>query len=101
MLSASFAALIASITGCSDAEPDNAQICKEDLSDIRVDDERCEEPTGSTHWYYIPHAHGYPGVGQKVLLNTGTYARPVGGSASTVRPAGLGGSSYAGDSSGP
>ena len=100
-LSASFAALIASITGCADADPDTSQVCKEEISDMRVDDGRCEDDDDdSVNWYYIPRIHGYPGVGEKVNINTGTYARPAGGSISTVRPAGLGGSSYAGDSSG-
>lgn len=95
VLSAAFTALVSGLTGCGEPEePDNAQVCKEEISDMRVDDSRCEDNDSGTHWFYIPMVHGYPPVGEKINVNTGTYARPVAGTTSTVRPAGLGGSSY-------
>lgn len=94
-LSASFAALVATATGCSDPEPpDHAQICMEELPETRVDDERCEDGGPGVVWVYVPRSFGAPATGDKVLLSTYTRTRPSLGSISTVRPAGFGGSAY-------
>lgn len=100
-LSASFTALAAAATGCSDPEPpDNAQICMEELPEVRADDAHCVDGERGFVWVYVPRSYGAPAVGEKVLLSTYTRTRPSIGSISTVRPAGIGGSNYSGSDSG-
>lgn len=97
-LSAAFGLLVASVAACSaSGEPDFAQICLNEDTQQRVDEDQCDDP-GYVHntWVYVPRAHGYPAVGEKVQQSTYQYARPVSGTVSTVKPAGLGGSSYGG-----
>lgn len=112
-LSVGFSLLVASVaSACSDpAEPDHAQICVDEETLERIADEHCPDEDGGTyiavvngvthrtHRAYVARQHGYPAVGEKVVTGAYSYARPSGGTISTVRPAGLGGSSYSGGGS--
>jgi hypothetical protein len=98
-LSATFLALAASVTGCGSSEPDTAQICLDEQTQLRVADEECDENSttyihGRRRWRYIPTSYGYPAVGARVEPGTFSTTRPGAGSVSTVKPAGLGGSVY-------
>lgn len=107
-LSAAFGLLVASVAaGCGDTEPDHAQICLDEDTAQRITDEHCPDHDGTSlvivngllHRVaraYVPATHGYPAVGEKVAPGTYTTARPSTGTISTVKPAGLGGSSYGG-----
>lgn len=103
-LSGAFGLLAASVGACGQpAEPDHAQVCLDESTLQRVDDHECEDEGGGGYvhsgggrrrWAYIPSSHGYPAVGQPAASGTYSYTRPSAGSISTVKPAGLGGSSY-------
>jgi len=99
-LSATFAALVAAAAGCGDAEPpDHAQVCMEEVPEVRAEDENCENGTRGFTWVYVPRSYGAPAVGTKMVPATFSPNRPSVGTISTVRPAGIGGSSYGNEDS--
>lgn len=79
---------------CADVNrgPDHAQVCYENRTNRRVEDERCDDSTaGSTRWFYVPRGTAVPAVGESLAETRGTFARPTTGTISTVSRGGFDG----------
>jgi hypothetical protein len=67
--------------GAFDSGTDQRGVCVDRTSDVRVDDEVCEERSGSggAGWYYIPSGSRAPAEGQRVS-GQGSFVAPRGDS---------------------
>ena len=97
------AVLAAGLSGCgSDAEYDFAGVCVDKQTQVRVDDEQCDDNntvyrSGGYGWYFIPLGTSAASVGSRVT--GGTYSDPgtsasrggVSRSGGTVARGGFGG----------
>jgi hypothetical protein len=64
--------------GAFDSGTDERGVCVDRTSDVRVDDDQCDDTTGGVHgWYYIPAGNRAPSVGQAVS-GQGSFATPSG-----------------------
>lgn len=79
-----------------DPEPEEeySQICVDEGTGLRVDDDQCDDGGGHGHfWYYGSSAHPAPAVGQPVNKTHFSTTKPAFGKISTVSRAGFGGRS--------
>lgn len=70
----------ASLTGCGGSEADNQAVCVDTETEVRVDDEECDDVDDDYHgsgagfyWYYFRAGSSAPPVGGRILTGTGTY----------------------------
>jgi hypothetical protein len=89
------------VSGCQDNEdPDYAQVCLDERTRKRIEDERCDDSTtGGTRWFYVPRGTVVPPVGDDVDTSRGSFTRPSSGSVHTVSRGGFGGRSGTGGGS--
>ncbi|WP_418277106.1 tRNA-dihydrouridine synthase [Isoptericola jiangsuensis] len=76
------ALVAASLTGCS-PEADNRAICVDPETELRVDDDLCDEDDddyhggssggGGHYWYYVRAGSRAPAVGSSYVTTSGTY----------------------------
>lgn len=68
---------LAAIVGFSSGGSDQRGVCVDKSTDVRVDDDVCEdESTGGGHgWYYIPAGRRAPALGQAVS-GQGSFSAP-------------------------
>lgn len=86
--------LVASVSltaaSCS-SEPDHAQVCVDEKTQKRVEDDDCRKTTvGGPRWFYIPYAAGAPAVGSNVDTTKGSFTKPSTGRVTTVQRGGFG-----------
>lgn len=89
---------ILAVTGCADepAEADYAAVCVDQVTEVRVEDDRCPEGSDNTSmagpnlWYFIGRPYTAPAVGSKITEGSGSYARPSGSVGAAVRTGGFG-----------
>lgn len=86
-----FAALVLAACGRSEPEPDFSQVCVDEQSRQRVDDERCDRGGSGAGWFYIPSARPAPPVGGAVDPSSGSHVRPASGRVAPVARGGFGG----------
>ena len=69
------------------ADPDYSRACVDQETEVRVEDEDCEEPgyTGGARWFYSGYSHSVSPVGAKMNMTQGSYTKPSGSIASVSR----------------
>lgn len=87
-------ALALAVAGCSsEPEPTHNRVCVDPNTQIRVDDDECDDDRagpGRFIWFYYPvHVGGVP-VGSKINVSAGTYTKPAGPVGSIPRSGGFG-----------
>jgi len=77
---------------CDGGEDEYSQICVDESTSLRLDDEECERDGRSSHfvWFYGSSRHPAPAVGGAVDRSHFTTAKPA-GKISTVSRGGFGG----------
>lgn len=68
------------LAGCGEDEPENSAVCVDEASQVRVDDDRCDD--GHDHhgfvWFYYPFHVSAPAVGSSVKGTAGSFTKPAG-----------------------
>lgn len=88
-----------SASSCGDPEPEeeHSQICVDEQTGNRVEDEQCDDDGHSgAHWYYGSSRHSAPAVGQPVDRTHFSTTKPTFGKVSTVSRGGFGGRAASG-----
>ena len=99
--------LAAGLTSCgSDEQYDSNAVCVDQTTQVRVDDDRCDDDRtsagGGFGWYFIPVGIYAGGIGQRV--GGGSFARPSGSyitggvprEGATIKRGGFGGGTKSG-----
>ncbi|MCA5893640.1 tRNA-dihydrouridine synthase [Isoptericola sp. NEAU-Y5] len=109
------AVVAASLTGCTSQSADNRAICVDPETQLRVDDDECDEdddyhgsgtPSSGFYWYYLRSGGRAPAVGASYATGTGSFdSSRLSGSSSkggvssdggTISRGGFGGSGHVG-----
>lgn len=93
-LSVAFLALAAAtLSGCgSDEDPDYGQICIDEQTHLRVDDDECDDNDGGSSfvWFWYPYSAGAPAVGSRAPSSGSTVKPAVGTYAKVPASGGFG-----------
>lgn len=84
--------LVTALSGCAEDEEVNAdysQVCVEDDTDIRVEDNNCDTDSTGSHWVWFPHHLLMPPVGDRINPAFGVTTKPTSGT--IARPPAKGG----------
>ncbi|MCK9793659.1 tRNA-dihydrouridine synthase [Isoptericola sp. 4D.3] len=109
------AVVAASLTGCGSQDADNRAICVDPETQLRVDDDECDEdddyhgtgtPAAGFYWYYLRSGGRAPAVGASYATSAGSFdSTKLSGSSSkggvssdggTISRGGFGGSGHVG-----
>jgi hypothetical protein len=69
------------LAGCpkSEEEPTHSAVCVDEATQLRVDDDRCDDDDHHGHvWFYYPLHTSAPPVGSTVSGTAGSFTKPAG-----------------------
>jgi hypothetical protein len=95
-----FAAIAMAACGTDpEPDPDYSQICVDEQTKLRVDDDECDDDDHhGRSWFYLPYSRAVPAVGGLVDTTHGSYTRPPTGRIAPVSKGGFGGRATGGGS---
>lgn len=101
-VAAGFTAALALAACSSEPEPTHNRICVDQETQIRVEDDDCDDDrvgVGPRYmWFYYPVHMSGPPVGARIVASQGTYVKPATATQTVPRSGGFG--TYRGSTSG-
>ncbi len=93
-----FAALVLAACQKRDPDPDYSQVCVDEQTGRRVDDDECDGGGSGRGWIFFPYSYPVPAVGAVVDRSHGSAVRPASGRIAPVARGGFGGRAAGGGS---